>query len=300
MKGSVTINADSAYSMDFNYMFPKRMDLHDLYPIYIGCEKCEAGHDFGPAIRDFTIIHYVNSGKGKFTSKGKQYDVGPGEAFVINPGEVTYYVADTDDPWEYYWFSFSGSLADKFLGLESPIIKPSADVFLEPVKRAIEGALSVEFAVSKLYVLYGELFSDEANPEQGVIKKISRYIRHNYMEDISVETLARTVNLDRRYLTRIFKEETGLSIMPYILSVRCAKAKSFLEMGYNVRQTAAMVGYSDAYTFSKMFKKHTGISPSDSRYKNWDWNLSSSHPDYSSSMTSIGDHVRYRKKLEKK
>ena len=58
--------------MDFNYMFPKRMDLHDHYPIYIGCEECEPGHDFGPAIRDFTIIHYVKNGKGKFTSKGSR------------------------------------------------------------------------------------------------------------------------------------------------------------------------------------------------------------------------------------
>ncbi len=286
--------------MDFNYIFPKRMDLHDLYPIYIGCEECEPGHDFGPAIRDFTIIHYVKCGKGKFTSKGTEYAVSQGEAFVINPGEVTYYIADQNEPWEYYWFSFSGSLADKFQSLESPIIKPSAEIFLEPVARAMEGSVSVEYAVSKLYVLYGELFSDEANPEQDVIKKISRYIRHNYMEDISVESLAKTVNLDRRYLTRIFKEETGLSIMPYILSVRCAKAKSFLEMGYNVRQTAAMVGYSDAYTFSKMFKKQTGVSPSDSRYKSWDWKYSSQHPDFSSSMVSIGNHVKYIKKLEKK
>ncbi len=263
--------------MQSNYVFMKRDDLHDLFPIYVGFEECEPSHHFGPAIRDFCIIHYVKKGCGVFTRGGIDYHVHPGQAFVILPGEVTYYIADEKDPWEYYWISFAGSLAEKFNTLESPIITPSGDIFIDSVIRAQEGNLSTEYVMSKLFLLYGELFSDNCSTEQNIPKRIARYIRHNYMEELSLDSLAKMANLDRRYLTRIFKEETGQSIYPYILSIRCAKATEFLKLGYNVKQTANMVGYPDAYTFSKMFKKQTGFSPSDIRSKSWDWNLVKGH-----------------------
>lgn len=265
--------------MAFNYVFVKRNDLHDLFPIFIGFEKCEPSHFFGPAIRDFSIIHYVRKGYGKFRRGGKEYDLKPGQAFVILPGEITYYIADENDPWEYYWLSFAGSLAEKFSNLECPIITPSAEIFVDPVIQAQEGNVSTEFVLSKLYLLFGELFNEEHSSEQNISKRIARYIRHNYMENLSLDTLSEMANLDRRYLTRIFKEETGQSIHPYILSIRCAKATEFLKLGYSVKQTANMVGYPDAYTFSKMFKKHMGFSPSDLHCKSWNRLVNESPPD---------------------
>ena len=253
--------------MPFNHVLPKRKEFHDFFPVFVGYEKCCSGHSFGPAIRDFIIIHYIKNGKGTFSSNGKDYTVSKGEAFIIFPGEVTRYEADKYNPWEYYWFSFGGTLTEKFLTLPSPIITVSEDIFILPVNMAIKNELTVEFAISKLYLLYGELFSDTEKFEQSAVKKTAAYINLNYMEDLSVERLSEVVNLDRRYLSRLFKSEMGISVMPYIISKRCEKAKAFLKSGYSVRQTASMVGYGDPYTFSKMFKKETGISPSNFKSK---------------------------------
>ena len=83
------------------------------------------------------------------------------------------------------------------------------------------------------------------------------------MNDISVEALAQSLGVNRIYLTRIFKEDYGVSIKKYLISVRMNYAKRFLEDGHSVAAVAEMVGYSDAFGFSRMFKSYFGISPSD-------------------------------------
>ena len=71
--------------------------------------------------------------------------------------------------------------------------------------------------------------------------------------------------MNRIYLSRIFKEDYGISIKKYIVSVRMNHAKKFLEDGHSVSDVADMVGYSDAFGFSKMFKSYFGVSPSNIR-----------------------------------
>lgn len=248
--------------MLINHVLPKRKELHDFLPLYVGYEKCASGHFFGPAIRDFFIIHYVKSGKGVVFINDTALEVSKGEAFVLCSGEMSKYVADEDEPWEYYWFAFSGTLAEKFRTLPSPVFAVSEEYFTSPVKLAVEDKLTPEYAAAQLFLLYGELFSNESQSEQCIVKKTASYINLNYMDNLSVDMLSEMVCLNRRYLSRIFKQQMGVSIMPYILQKRCDKAKEFLESGYNVCKTATMVGYGDPYTFSKMFKKVVGCSPS--------------------------------------
>ncbi len=83
------------------------------------------------------------------------------------------------------------------------------------------------------------------------------------MESISVEQLANSFNIDRRYLLRLFKRDFGITIVNYIVRTRLDAAYDFLRSGFPVNKAAVMCGYTDAYNFSKMFKKYHGISPSE-------------------------------------
>ena len=85
------------------------------------------------------------------------------------------------------------------------------------------------------------------------------------MYPLRVESIAQMVNLDRRYLSRIFKERVGCSIQEYIIEVRMEQAKHSLEKGTTVAQTARLCGYDDVCNFSKMFKKRFSVSPCDWR-----------------------------------
>ena len=80
--------------------------MADINPSRCGVEACAPGHSFGPAVREYFLLHYVVRGKGIFRRGKREYTLQAGAIFVIRPGEVTYYEADMRDPWEDMWAGF--------------------------------------------------------------------------------------------------------------------------------------------------------------------------------------------------
>ena len=119
----------------------------------------------------------------------------------------------------------------------------------------------LEYAIAaKLFMMYSEFFADKKH-KNDYVGSVKSYVNALYMQQIRVEEIAEKMNLDRRYLSRIFKAKVGKSIQEYIISVRMDEAKKLLEKGYSVAETAQLCGYEDACNFSKMFKREFGISP---------------------------------------
>lgn len=247
----------------YYYFVPNEDMIPQLKPYFVGQEQCRPKHHFGPSVRRYMIIHYISSGKGFFEKDGHRYDLVAGDAFVICEGDVTYYEADGDDPWHYYWISFTGELAERWRTLPCPIIKVSnPTIFTEPAERAANDTLTCELVLSKLFLLYDAVFGKNDQTED-YVKQVSRYIKLNYMSNLSVGKIADMIGLDRSYLSRQFKKTMGISIMQYIVSIRMEKAKELLQQGYLVKQASKLVGYDDAFAFSKMFKKRYGVSPTE-------------------------------------
>ena len=61
----------------------------DLNPLILGEEQCRPHHSYGPAVRQYTLIHFVISGNGVLEKGGNKYPVSAGQAFIILPGEIT-------------------------------------------------------------------------------------------------------------------------------------------------------------------------------------------------------------------
>ena len=80
---------------------------HGLDPVQFGHEHCRLKHSFGPAVRQYWLLHYVVSGSGKFVREGKEYELSAGDIFVIPPFVETYYEADEKNPWHYIWIGFN-------------------------------------------------------------------------------------------------------------------------------------------------------------------------------------------------
>lgn len=237
-------------------------NLRDMNPLIIGREACEPGHSFGPAIRRYTLVHYVKRGKGTFYARGQAYPVGAGEAFLILPGEVTTYTADEEDPWEYCWIGFDGALAERFSELD-PVFSLPEHVLRRMLTAAREEPSVAEYRISaELLRMYAMLFGSRTgnNPH---VRRVENYIRAAYMQPLRVEQIAEQLNLDRRYLSRLFKEKTGRSIQEYLISVRMEEAEFQLRQGRTVKEAAHLSGYEDVSNFSKMFKKRYGKSPAE-------------------------------------
>lgn len=93
--------------------------------------------------------------------------------------------------------------------------------------------------------------------------KISRdYITKHYAEDISVADVARSVYLSPGYFTRVFREETGMSPLAYILQIRVARACVLLEQqDIKVHSIAHQVGFASPQRFNSAFRKQMGMTP---------------------------------------
>lgn len=233
--------------------------LQDLNPLIAGWQECDPGHRFGPHIRRYTLLHYVEAGSGALYSRGGVWPVSAGQMFVILPGEVTTYVADMNTPWHYRWVGFDGRLAQRFAQLP-PVVDVDGRLF-QILFHPDKSYVNQEYIIAGgLFRLYGELFPSEDRVNDHV-KKVENYIRGGYMHHITVEAVAKSLNLDRRYLSRLFKQKTGSTVQEYLIRVRMEEADRCLCSGHSVQETAALCGYTDVANFSRMFKKHFGHSP---------------------------------------
>jgi AraC-type DNA-binding domain-containing proteins len=98
------------------------------------------------------------------------------------------------------------------------------------------------------------------------VDKVSQYILENYPHRIKLQELADHVQISQSYLQAVFKEITGNTPIEYLLNVRINKAKELIKEGYhNIREVSELVGFNDAFYFSKCFKKSEGVSPADYR-----------------------------------
>ena len=244
------------------------MHYKTLNLLSLGREKCAPSHSFSYAYTNFYLVHYVISGCGTLLKNKVPKKVNEGEIFIIKPDNVYTYIADKNDPWEYMWFSFDGELADIFSKCEDVIKITDDSVFYDMLKATERKNISMQYVTGKVYEFISEIFEREsqANSTIDYVRIVSDYIKSNYMRKISVTDIAESINLNKRYLSRIFKKEKGITIQEYILKQKFLKAQNLLEQGFSVTETAMAVGYSDAYTFSKIFKKHVGVSPTN--YKN--------------------------------
>lgn len=230
----------------------------DLNPLIVGDEYCCAYHSYGPAVRQYTLIHFVLSGSGFLEKGGKKYPVRAGQAFIILPGEITTYYTE-EDPWHYQWVGFDGTLCEHFARL-SPVVDFSHNWVSEMLEHAESDVMQEYKIAAVLFSMYAEFFASQKHGNH-YVRRVQNYIQTMYMHPLRVEQMAQMVNLDRRYLSRVFKEKIGCSIQEYIVKVRMEQAKICLKNGTSVAQTAHLCGYDDVCNFSKMFKRYTGISP---------------------------------------
>lgn len=249
--------------------FPvKPIQATDIIPVRAGYQKCDPGFNFGPVVRDSFTIQYVYAGRGTVVKGNYKFTVTPGQCFILRPGENFRLQADVLDPWTYIWVGFRTSLTVPELYAQDVIEgKDFENLFLsiancnKAANRPLEPLL-----LSYIWKLLFTLQQMNA-PADRTYKKAEEYVERACLlisssyATTSVQEIARSLHLNRSYLSRIFKEITGISIQSYLSNTRLQAARSLILQDYTVSQASAMVGYSDIASFSRAFKNYYKVSP---------------------------------------
>lgn len=264
----------------------------DLGLCQYGREQCAPAHSFGPAARNHFLFHYVLSGMGTLMSTDSEgntttYHIKSMQGFMIFPGQINFYIADTEMPWEYMWIEFDGLRARGMLEAagftpNSPVYKARKkdlrDKMRDEMMYIIEHSDSSPFhIIGHLYLCLDYLIHSAAEPRISSGNKLRdfyiheaiHYIEHNFQNNITVEDIAQVCGLNRSYFGKIFKMGVGKTPQEFLLNFRMSKAAELLKLTQlSINDIGLAVGYDNSLHFSRAFKNIYGISPREWRNRN--------------------------------
>lgn len=244
----------------------------DIYPMQYGEQQCNCGYAFGPAVRNFYLIHYVYSGHGELHVNNTIYKIHAGQFFLILPKQTAYYKADENDPWLYRWIEFDGDFSENIMTTAGFSNKAQVLDDKNKVGDALTKIIELGWADFETVMSYfwsfiaaltsGRLQTKDENPAETYVSSAKSYIRSNLHRRITVTEIAHFLNIDRSYLSRIFKSISAMSTQQFIISIKMETASQYLKnKSITVKEIARDVGYDDQMEFSKQFKKHFHMSP---------------------------------------
>ena len=97
-----------------------------------------------------------------------------------------------------------------------------------------------------------------------LVNAAKKYVQKNYKEKLTLAMISSDIGISQGYLSSVFKKTTGSNLNDYVNHVKIEKAKDLLGMHeYMMYEISDMLGFENPYYFSKVFKRITGMTPSD-------------------------------------
>ncbi|WP_308639644.1 AraC family transcriptional regulator [Paenibacillus silvisoli] len=111
-----------------------------------------------------------------------------------------------------------------------------------------------------------DLIKSKREKKDHITSFVFDYLEQHYASDITLDMMADKLNITRSYLSTYFKEKTGTYFVDYVNLIRVSRAKELLSRSdVKIQDAAARVGYQNINSFNRMFKKFTGVTPSEFR-----------------------------------
>ena len=264
-----TINRLSIHSTDEPLIVNLVNDCFTIYePYSYDTYNCQGRDDY--------FLIYVTDGIFSTEIDGITYNLKKG-AVVLFPPKYKYHYWGKP-PSKYLCAHFTGSHAEKLLTdlgfslepyvLEGEFSPKIESLFDKMVEQFLTKAPFLQYSLACLLseILLTIATNKVRNDGYRTLKKSIKYIHENFTERIEVPELAKMEGLSNSRYIALFTEEMGKTPREYILDVRLGRACELLvSTDIPVGHVGTLSGYRDQYFFSKIFKKHLGMSPCDYR-----------------------------------
>lgn len=152
---------------------------------------------------------------------------------------------------------------DDFKFIQSAMREGAMDYLLKPIDR--EEMQKCLNKIKATILKNAQLF--QANTKNISIELATQWIQEHLGETLTIEKIAAQVFMNPTYFSEYFKRKTGITVLDYVTKKRMEKALNLLQStNMKVYAISATIGYNDTKYFSKLFKKHYGILPSQLRH----------------------------------
>lgn len=235
---------------------------------------------------DYQLL-YISEGKGYFYFKGRKKPtiVEKGNMILFRPKEPQVYYYYVKDKTEVYWVHFTGWKVEEYLErYELPKKENVIYTGLSPDYPWIYNQIIRELQLQRenyedmislymhhIFITINRYIKEARQTKNETINDIERavhYFNENFSKQISIEQYANEHLMSVNWFIHSFKNVMKVSPLQYIVSLRIDAAKGYLEKtGKNVAEISNAVGYDNALYFSRLFKKYTGLSPSEYKKK---------------------------------
>lgn len=232
------------------------------------------------------LFFVVTDGSGKLNYDDVNYSLQRGDCVFLNCDKSYAHETSSDDLWSLSWIHFDGTtlwpIYEKYLLRGGrPVFHPKdLKPFLEIYDKLFKIANSADYIRdmkinSELSSLLVEIMAESWNPVENDGKKAKRdmmpvkqYLDEHFNEKIVLDELASVFYINKFYLTRVFKEQFGVSINTYLQQIRITRAKQMLRFtDYTLESIGVLCGMGEPNYFSRIFKKVEGIAPIEYRKK---------------------------------
>ncbi|HHV10279.1 MAG TPA: helix-turn-helix transcriptional regulator [Clostridiales bacterium] len=227
---------------------------------------------------DYYSCFLLLSGNGSYYGEeGKRYPLEPGTVVQRLPGLVHSTEVTPDGSWLEFFISFGRSTYDylcslKLLPIASPVIRTDFDDsllssfsrLLDQMKKADDTELpflSLKAQKLVLTLLQPQIKSSNADSMKEAMEEACRYLSPEIGSSLSLEDIAARLGMSYENFRKQFRKYTGSSPAQYRTMQRMKHAKLMLLSGISIKETAALTGYSDTYSFTKQFTHTVGMPP---------------------------------------
>lgn len=278
-------------------MCPSSQELIDSYAFYflqnvsapvvqllgVGREiRCSSDYNWDNAQRSSChLLQYTLSGHGMVRIGNEHIRVEPGTAFMLSlPSDTGYYCDPaSDEPWEFLFVMFSGDAVAPYLDLirernglvfSLPLQHAAVQHLLDLHAQARSSRLQDAFtASSQMFSILCALCSpsvDHTHKPSPLISAAITAMRVGFAQGISIADVCETLHVSQSHLSRAFIKETGVQPIIYLTRLRLEEAVHLLNTtDMSVHEISARCGFDNSNYFSKVFRKHMGVSPRDFR-----------------------------------
>ena len=263
-----------------NYCFidTRIREVKGLKLACIGREQCNPNYHVHRRGYSCLCLELVAKGSGKVTLGGKSFPLRPGMVFTYGPNVAHDITTLPEQPMLKYFVSFFGSESLPLLHraglpvgkavqtLEMDRLRALFDNLLEEGSR--HQAQSAEICASYLRILILKSTVIGGSSVQPVassaitFRRCLKFIDEHYAELRTLKGIADRLHLRPPYLCRLFRQMGYPSPFLYLTRKKMARAAETLVLERKgVKETALALGYQDPYHFSRVFKAHFGLSP---------------------------------------